>query len=68
MKKFVLSNMHNRLENYVFAVDVLKHYIHIKNEQEIETRSKHLRLAGLKPPQNLRECDEMINDLRNWEL
>ncbi len=68
MNKFVLNNMHNRIEAYVLAVVTLKHYINEKDENEIVTRSKHFRIAGLVPPKTLIECDEMITDLRSWQL
>lgn len=68
MNGFIVNNMKNKLEGYVLAVNVIKHYINEGNDQEIKIRSKHLRLDGLNPPRTLIECDEMIHDLREWYL
>jgi len=68
MNRFILNNMKNKLEGYVLAVTIIKHYLNEGNQKEVDHRSKHLRLDGLSPPVNLRECDEMIRDLRTWYI
>ncbi len=68
MNRFVLENMKNKLEGFILTVSIIKHYIQIDDQQEIDIRSKHLRLSGLNPPTNLIECDEMINDLKRFYL
>ncbi len=68
MNDFIVNNMKNKLEGYVLAVSIIKHYINEGNDQEIKLRSKYLRLDGLNPPRTLIECDEMIRDLRQWYL
>jgi len=66
MDRFILNNMNNKLEGYVLTVTIIKHYLNEGNQQEVDHRSKYLRLNGLSPPVNLIECDEMIRDLRQW--
>lgn len=68
MNRFIVNNMRNKLEGYVLAVTIIKHYLNEGNTKEVEHRAKHLRIDGLNPPINLKECDEMIHDLRNWTL
>ena len=63
-----MNNMKNKLEGYVLAVTIIKHYLNEGNQKEVAHRSKHLRLDGLSPPVNLIECDEMVRDLRQWYL
>jgi len=68
MDRFIQNNMKNKLEGYVLAVTIIKHYLNEGNKKEVDQRSKYLRIDGLSPPVNLRECDEMIHDLRQWYL
>ncbi len=68
LKRFVFNNMKNKVEGYVLTVKAIKHYIHLGNEVEVKTRSKHLRIDGLRPPKNIKQCDRMIKDLREWYL
>lgn len=68
MKRFIHENMKNQLSNYILTISIIKHYILLNDQKEIEIRSKHLRLCGLNPPINLIECDEMINDLKRWTV
>jgi hypothetical protein len=68
MNRFILNNMKNKLEGYVLTVTIIKHYLNEGNDKEVAHRSKHLRMDGLSPPTNLRECDEMIRDLRTWYI
>lgn len=67
-KRFISENMKNKMAGYILAVNVIKHYMAMNNDREVNTRSKHLRQDGLTPPATLVECDEMINDLKQWYL
>ena len=68
MNRFIHENMKNKIQGFILTVSIIKHYLQRNDIQEVETRSKHLRLSGLNPPTNLIECDEMINDLKRWYI
>jgi len=68
MDRFIRENMRNKIEGYILAVTIIKHYMNADDQKEVKTRSKHLRLDGLMPPENLRGCDSMIRDLKQWYL
>lgn len=68
LNRFIFNNMKNKIEGYVLTVSAIKHYLNAGDNQEVTTRSKHLRMEGLNPPTTINECDEMITDLRTFYL
>jgi hypothetical protein len=68
MNRFIYENMKHQIQGFILSVSIIKHYMQLNDQEEIKTRSKHLRLCGLNPPVNLIECDEMINDLKRWYI
>jgi len=68
MNRFIHNNFKNKLEGYIRSVDTIKHYMNVNDDLEVKQRCKHLRLDGLAPPENIRDCDTLIRDLRRWTL
>lgn len=66
MNRFISENFKNKIEGYILAVTIIKHYMNSGDDKEVKTRSKHLLADGLMPPENLRGCDNMIKDLKQW--
>ena len=68
MNRFIQNNFNNKLEGYVRSVNTIKHYMNANDKAEVKERCKQLKRDGISPPENLRGCDNLIRDLRNWTL
>jgi len=66
--EFLEQSSYNKREACVRQVDAIKHNTEIKNHEEVERRRENLKRQGLIAPNNIKECNEMIRDLRKWRI
>lgn len=53
---------------YISWVSNIRRFMASGNDNEVKTRSKWLVQAGFLPPVTIQECDQMMNDLREFHV
>lgn len=62
MRRCALS----KTELYVRQIARMKQAIVSKDKAELKRRQKFLVADGIRPPKTLKQCDQLIEDLRTW--